>query len=260
MPTPPPVIHIPPPPSPLQVSAIPDEGYYLPGQEVEIELGFTNVGSETVTLSLFPPEIRVKSMDTVRLFTAGTKEVRLEPGEVVTHNFGWDQRDENGVQVPPGWYIVNVRITYVHGSPPKTTQQSFGDTAKIYIQYPQGAMEKTIEPNQSQTVNGITITLERVELSAEGARFYAFVLPPGYTPSQPAPMVMVPVRARYSFDGITKDAGLAGWGTRRDGVELKWGRPDQPLDPVPSDASELTFTITRFGDWEGPWEFKVPLE
>jgi len=244
----------------LQVSAIPDEGYYLPGQEVEIELGFTNVGSETVTLSLFPPEIRVKSMDTVRLFTAGTKEVRLEPGEVVTHNFGWDQRDENGVQVPPGWYIVNVRITYVHGSPPKTTQQSFGDTAKIYIQYPQGAMEKTIEPNQSQTVNGITITLERVELSAEGARFYAFVLPPGYTPSQPAPMVMVPVRARYSFDGITKDAGLAGWGTRRDGVELKWGRPDQPLDPVPSDASELTFTITRFGDWEGPWEFKVPLE
>jgi len=31
------------------------------------------------------------------------------------------------------------------------------------------------------------------------------------------------------------------------------------LDPVPSDARELTFTITKFGDWQGPWEFHIPL-
>jgi hypothetical protein len=32
------------------------------------------------------------------------------------------------------------------------------------------------------------------------------------------------------------------------------------LDPVPIDAKELTLKITKLGDWEGPWEFKVPLD
>jgi hypothetical protein len=41
---------------------------------------------------------------------------------------------------------------------------------------------------------------------------------------------------------------------------LRWGYDLARLDPVPSDARKLTFTITRLGDWEGPWEFHVPLE
>jgi hypothetical protein len=264
-PAPPPVIEIPPGPAefPLQVTGIPDEAHYLPGQTVNIELTFTNVSSEPIALNLFPPETNINPpgiMQVVRSFAVGTQEIRLEPNEVVTHNLSWDQRDGNGVQVPPGWYVVNVSVTYVHGAPPKTTRQGFGNTAKIFIQYPQETMEKTIELNQSQTVEGITITLERAELSAEGARFYAFVIPPGYTPSQPVPMVMAPVHARYSFDGITRDAGLAGWGTRDDGIKLIWGAPERLLDPVPSDAKELIFTITCFGDIEGRWEFKIPLE
>ncbi|MFC1968454.1 hypothetical protein ACFLVX_03630 [Chloroflexota bacterium] len=32
------------------------------------------------------------------------------------------------------------------------------------------------------------------------------------------------------------------------------------LDPVPKGAKELTFAITKLGDSEGPWEFKIPLE
>jgi hypothetical protein len=32
------------------------------------------------------------------------------------------------------------------------------------------------------------------------------------------------------------------------------------LDPVPNGTRELTFTITELGNWEGPWEFYVPLE
>jgi hypothetical protein len=261
----PPVNHHPPGPAdrPLQVSAIPDKGYYLPGQTVAIELTFTNIYSEPITLNFFPPEININPpgiMQAIRSFAAGTGEMSLEPAEVITYALIWSQRDENGAQVLPGWYVVNVHTTYVHETPPKTTHQNFGETAKIYIQYPQGAMEKTIEPDQSQTVNGIAITLERAELSVEGAMFYCFVVPPGYTPSQSVTSVMNDVHARYSFDSTTRDAGLAGWGTRDNGIKLAWGNPEQPLDPVPSDARELTFTITRFGDVEGPWEFKIPLE
>ena len=139
--------------------------------------------------------------------------------------------------------------------------------SRLLIQYPQGAMEKTIEPSQSQTVNGITVTLERVELRAEGAEFYAFAIPPGYSPPEvegsdappdklPYLGPMYPVHATYAFNGITKDAGLASLGTQGDGIRLSWDE----LDPIPGDAKELTFTITKFGEWEGCWEFRVPLE
>jgi hypothetical protein len=260
----PPVIERPPglADRPLQVTTVPEEAHYLPAQTIKIRIDFTNIGPEAITLSQFPPEIQMLSRadEMVRLFRAGAEELQLEPGATATYNLAWDQRDENGAQVSPGWYLVDVKnVYYVRGSPPRATRANFGDTY-VYIQYPQGAIEKTIEPNQSQTVSGITITLERVELSAEGARFYAFVIPPGYTPSQPVPMVMTAVHARYFFDGITKDAGLSGWGARDDGIKLIWGAPDRPLDSIPSDAQELTFTITRFGDTEGPWEFKIPLE
>lgn len=51
-----------------------------------------------------------------------------------------------------------------------------------------------------------------------------------------------------------------GSGSAGDGITLNWAHPYVPLDPVPSDATELIFTIPRFGDWEGPWEFRIPLE
>jgi hypothetical protein len=91
--------------------------------------------------------------------------------------------------------------------------------------------KKIIEVNQSQTVNGITITLERVELSAMGARFYAFTIPSGYSlPEQPLPAIpplphpppaeMVAVHAEYTVDGVTKDAGRSGIGAHGNGIRL----------------------------------------
>ena len=135
------------------------------------------------------------------------------------------------------------------------------------IQFPQGAMEKSLDLNQSQTVSDIAITLERVELTADGANFYFFFIPPGYTapPTEPSlppmsPSISIMAKAEYSVDGITKYAGTAGFNTKGDGIKLVWGGGPGKLDPVPSDAKELTFTITQLNDWEGPWEFKIPLE
>ncbi len=262
---PPTVIERPPGPAdrPLRVTTVPEEDYYLPGQTIKIGIGFANIGPEAITLSQFPPEIRLLSRagEMVRLFGARAEELHLEPGATATYNLTWDQQDDSGKQVSPGRYLVDVKnVHYVRGgSPSRAVRANFGDTY-AYIQYPQGAMDKVIDLNQSQTVNGITIILERAELSSKGARFCCFVIPPGYTPSQPVPTIMTSAHARYSFDGITRDAGHSGYGTRDNGIKLIWGSLDLPLDPVPSDAQELTFTITRFGDTIGPWEFKIPLE
>ncbi len=265
----------PPPPMPaplptLQVSAVPTQDSYLPGERVDIKFSFSNTDTdESITVTPFPPEIQLMSPrpnEVVRSFAYGEQELKLEPGERMSYNLTWDQLDDNEKQVAPGWYYVDVNeITATTDS--QTTQWSFGTITKLLIRYPQGAMEKSIELNQPQTVNGLTITLKRVELTATEARFYAFTIPPGYSPPEqpgpdipslphPPPPEMVPVHAEYTVDGVTKDAGYSGIGSEGDGIRLIWDN----LDPVPSDAKDLTFTITGFGDIEGPWEFKIPLE
>jgi hypothetical protein len=264
----------PPAPSPsrlcLDVEAVPTKtayatwakNAYLPGEEAEIEFKFKNVSSERITVTPFPPRIQVmrpRPHEVVRFFSAGSAELNLLPGETVRYTLVWNQQDDNGQQVTPGWYYVDIEgITVTKATAPTMrSEMSFGTITKVLILYPQGAMERTIEVNQPQTVNGITVILKRVELSLEGAKFYAFTTmrlsEEGIQPPLPK---MIPIHAQYTVDGVTKDAGLAGERLLDQGTELIWDN----LDPVPSDARELTFTITKFGDWESPWEFEIPLQ
>jgi len=270
-PMPPP--RFPSPPPPLEVSVAIEQTIYFPGEQVEIKFLFANVSSEPIAVNPFPPEIRIRlpiSMPglrgEVKSFPAGTEELKLEPGETRTHTLVWDQGDNSGQQVQPGWYEVGInRFTVTKASAPEKTELGFMDITRVLIQHAQGAMEKTIEVNQSRTVNDITITLERAELSATGIRFYAFIIPPGYSaqppgPVPPLPPKVFPVRAEYRVDGVTRDAAYARTSAYQDGFRLIWGEEPTLLNPIPSDAKELTFTITRLGDWEGPWEFHIPLE
>jgi hypothetical protein len=221
---------------------------YLPGEEVEIDFRFTNVASEAVVVSPYPPRIRILmpslpgpyEEDIVRSFPPGAEELKLEPGESASYTFIWDQRDESGQQVNPGWYEVEVKHTVRKVAEPEGGYSITGTEARFLIQYPQGAMEKTIEVNQSQTATDlpfiwkreelavdVTITLERVELTAEGARFSVLVTSPSYTlpqgPLLPPPQWMLAAYAQYTVDGVTKDAGVAGMRPLEDGLQLQWG-------------------------------------
>lgn len=228
------------------------------GERVEINLSFTNAASEIQTISPFPPEIRIIELPNlrppdrvVRAFPAGNDEHALQPGESASHSVNWDQKDETGEQVPPGWYSVEV-----------TLATSRGSATRVLVLPPEGVMEKTIEVNQSQTVNGITITLERVELTATGMKVYAFNTPPDYNlpqgPMLAPPQFMLNAFAEYSIDeGAVKQTFPSGIRFLENGIRHTW---DEYLDPVPKTARELTFRIPNLGDWQGPWEFKVPLE
>lgn len=273
IPTPTPV---PAPPPPLEIEATPlsPVAYapaFSPGKEVKILFVFKNVSSGPITVAPFPPRIEItrpKTDEVVRSFPGGSEQLDISPVETEEYTLVWDQKDNNGRQVTPGWYYVNVKVSFSRATEPTRGTGSLATMTKLLIQLPQGAMEKFIRVGQSQTVSGLTITLERVELSAMGARFLAFTIPPGYSlpeqrpdlPSPPPPDWMVPVHAQYTVDGVTKDAGNAGVRFLANSVELAWGYHGAWLDPVPSDAKELIFTITRFGDLEGPWQFFIPLE
>jgi len=257
-----PPVPLPAPPPPFQVSAMPEEAHYLPGEPVEVKFSITNISSDPVTFDLYPPEIQVRSVsqdEVVFSIPSGTQPLEIKPGGTITLEFSWDQKDKDGKQVPPGWYFDPF------------SGYGMNVPAWILIQHPQGAMEKTIEPNESQTVNGITVTLERIELTSSGMMVYAFgtlsgyPVPPGISTTTYS---MEHVSAEYSVDGgIVKQAGSPGMQYLENGTRLIW---DRHVDPIPSDAKELIFrigTITlRFAPDKpdelvvGPWEFRIPLD
>ncbi|MDP2730857.1 MAG: zf-HC2 domain-containing protein [Dehalococcoidales bacterium] len=256
------------PPLPFGVTVVPEEPHYLPGEEVAIKLSITSTSSEPITLSPYPWEIVVtpgEDFDQVLFSQAGgTQEKEIKPGETVTVEFAWDQKDKTGKQVVPGWYNIRSREITVRQGGDRLTM--FTPGTRVLIQYPQGAMEKSFDVNQSQTVNGITVTLERVELTVDSSSFYFFFIPPDYTAPPPGPGSPPPppptwamARGEYTIDGITKNADTSGVRIEGDGIKLVWGGGPAKLDPVPSDAGKLIFTITKLGDWQGPWEFKVTL-
>jgi hypothetical protein len=125
-----------------------------------------------------------------------------------------------------------------------------------------GVIAKTIEVNQSQTVNGITFTLQSVELSATGMTVTAFNTPPGYNLPQ-GPMLAPPslmelhATASYSIDGgASIFIGSSGISFLDSGMRHVW----TSNMPVPKGAKKLTFTIATLGTLSGPWTFNVPLE
>jgi len=229
------------------------------GKTADINLSFTNEASEPRTVTPFPPEIKIIELPdvkppgiVVRAFPVGNGELTLQLGESASHSVDWDQKNDSGEQVPPGWYSVEV-----------TLATSRGSAMRVLVLPPEGVMEKTIDVNQSETVNGITITLERVELTATGMKVYAFNIPPDYNLPQ-GPMLAPPqfmalhAFAEYSIDGgAMKQTFPSGIRFLENGMQHTW---DEYLDPVPQNSHELTFRITKLGDWEGPWEFEIQLE
>jgi len=274
----------------IRLTASTDKNYYAPGEEVEIELSFQNLNSYPVIVEPFPPEIEIwlshlnelnKNRELIRSFVTENKEIKLDAGETRTYNFTWGQKYSDGRQVAPGrYYAVVVYFEALKASGKGPIGGGGGTPTRVLIQYPQGAMEKIIEVGQSQTITNLTfmwrgeeihtdviMTLERVELFAEGTRLFVLASSPHYLIGNPethwdrarSPWDGV-ASAQYVMDGVIRydDLRRHSKGFPEEGVRLMWGNK-LFLDPVPIDAQELTFTVTHWGDWEGPWEFTVPL-
>lgn len=253
------------PPPPFQWSVVPEEAYYLPGEIVEVKFSLTNVSSETIKLDPYPPAIEVKPArqdEVVFSIAAGTQPLEIKPGDTITLEFSWDQKDTEGKQISPGWYDITFKdINVIY----ETDRRSvIYPRARALIQYPQVTMEKSLDLNQSETVEEVTVTLEHIELTSAGMTIYAFGTLPGYTSSQEP---FVRALAEYRVDGgVVKQADSAAMQYLENGTRFIW----EGLDPIPSDAQNLIFRITSltlsFAPDKpdelivGPWEFKIPLE
>jgi len=264
----------PPPPGPqFLVATLPREARYLPGEPVAVQLVFTNVTTSPLTLEYLPQIHVTKHLDTAPVLYSEVRaeqRVDTEPDEKIITDFTWDQKDANGEQVPPGWYD----ITWQPPDAPRPADRKIGGSlsAMVLIQNPRGAMEKTIEVNESQTVNDITVTLEHVELTSREMKVYAFVTQSDYPPTvQSSPFWNAATEYRIDGDApVILPHPMMDY--MENGTKFIWGgtTPKGTLDPVPSDAHELVFKIISMKvstspddpqyTVEGPWEFRVPLE
>jgi len=248
--------------SPIEGAASMDKEAYQAGEDVMIDLSFENLTDEGFLLELFPPQIEIMRRypydEMARTFPAGDGSRSLEPGETVSCTLIWDQRDDQGQPVPYGYYYLEFGRAR-RGDDWITIGRHRYISLLILPQ--EGVIERTIEVNESKTVNDIIITLERVELTATEAKFYAFNAPSDYDLPQgpdlpPSPLMSLHAEAEYSLDsGPSIEAGLSAIRFLNDGMRHTWDM----LDPVPKGTRELTFTITKLGDWEGPWEFRYLL-
>jgi len=238
----------------------------LPREDVLYGIGITNLSSGTITIDPFPPAMWIKPLgqdEAIYSSAAGnrTRDIGTDYPDSWYHTKGfWDQKDDNGEQVAPGWYEIGYEYVIIEQNTSK--RYTANPIAKFQIVHPDSAMNKDLDVNQSVTAEGITVTLERIELNAVKVTVYAFTTPPGYSlPEEHPPYefesLMTNSAAEYSVDGGTIKHLRAGGGKAdAAGITLTWDE----IDPIPVDAKELTFTITQLGDWEGRWEFRIPLE
>ena len=180
---------------------------------------------------------------------------------MASYTLTWPQRDDQLQPVPPGYYYVELGDIY-YGRGSSLSFRRF----ELLIEYPQGAMEKDIDVEQSRTITGLpfvwrngettidlTIILRRVDLSAEGTEIGVWVTS-AQNPLSSFQTWPREVKAQYSVDGVIKETSNLGTNPGKNGMSLRWN-----VDPVPSDAKEFILTILNVGDWEGPWEFRVAL-
>ncbi len=217
------------------------------------------------------PEFPGLSIKLIKTFPAGDGVKIFSNGENVTFQLTWDQKDNDGKQMSPGYYSYQYDYRIGSGSVIQSGQGGGGKAC--LIQYPQGAMQKIIEVNQSKRINNLplqtdsgsrpvdlVLELKQVVLREEGSSFLVV----GSSPNKPATgysdgwtgMCV----ARYVVDGVTKDARSAITQVTDNGIVLRWGGEDNWLDPVPADAKQLSLVILGFANWKGPWEFQVPLK
>ncbi len=267
----------------VQLELVPSKTTYLPGEPIEMQVTLTNDSSgkvDPVAVEPYPPVIYIvipgetpEANKLIKTFPTGSDQKTLAMGEEASYSLNWDQKDDQGQQVAPGWYFYEFKYNVI--IPGMGRMGSGGADRAFLIRYPQGAMQKTLTLNQTQTVRefpfanidgnkqsiDLEVTLEQVEMSALGVSFLA-VAKSAHNPvsgyNNPAWMNGFR-QAQYVVDGTVKDARAANTRFLDSGIELRWGNNDAYLDPVPADAKKLTLVITRLGDWQGRLEFPIPL-
>lgn len=229
-----------------------------------VAYGISVSTSENASISPFPPAGWIKSLtnnEIICLYEAGNRTWNLGSG--LSDNYRskcfWYQKDDHGKQVKPGLYEIGYDWVIIEQASGK--QYTANRSAIFNIIDPDSAMNKIIDVYQTVNDEGIPVTLERIELNAVETKVYVLAITPDYNMPETGQLeewglfVQSSVSEYRIGEGKVKQPVDRQANFGKDGARIIW-----VIDPVPSQSETLTFRITKLGDMDGLWEFKIPLQ
>jgi hypothetical protein len=249
----------------LRSSAVTNKSAYLPGEQVQIQVNLKNISSQTVVLENYPPSISLMSADSkqpVYTVNSGSLVEKIAPGQTGSYVITWDQTDEKGRRVSPGSYYLELEEVYRQG-----VSVSLALPNPVYFQIlpssAAGGDKRFIDViGQSLTVNGITFTLEQIQVNAGAVSVTGLISPPpDYVLKEDSSGLSTSIdyriQARYSFDGSWfEKTGPSFVEYYADGMKHTWSIPAAN----PAGSENLTLVIDDIAGWAGPWEFSIKIK
>jgi hypothetical protein len=254
--------------------------YYNYGEPIKIDVSFTNDIGKWFDFFPFPPALTIvrdnrraviaKDDDIVRILPAGTDSVHLGDTDAV-NEYVWDQLDASGAQVSYGRYYLRIEDPWkgqerYQRTPNSNPVSLWGGlwAFSIYILPRGGSMENQITVGQSVQIGDFQIILDYVVMTPTTTKVYCSFVPRGIIPDE-SPIAA----ASYSVDGEPIRTAPIGFLARPSKTKagdfwFMWN-----IDPVPSYAKEMTFSITylstylhnqKISEWKGQLDFKIPLQ
>jgi hypothetical protein len=245
----------------LSVSAMTGKSTYQAGEQVGINVSMGNSSSQKLTLANLPPILSIMSAATekpVYTFSAGKETLTLGPGDTLRFNYTWDGLDFNGVRVTGLYYVELEDLEYQGIQVPL----HLGQPAYFEVLPASGPQAGDTQYQETQTYNNISVTINEVNISEAGIIVSAFITkPPDYVVTQGSNGYIASKNysapAAYSFDGgWIQDIDGSSVIYLKDGMNHTWFIPDI----IPPEAKELFFHVTSIGDWQGSWQFHIPLK
>ncbi len=233
---------------------------YLRGERLSIQVTFKNTSGQALLVENFPGIVALDLVDTAvdegRPLVLDQGPRTLASGEVATVQL--EAPPELSAVLSPGRYTLRTHMRLG-----RENNLDFGLGVIFTLLPPQGALEKTVAVGEAREVDGVKMTLERVEFTAEKTRVVALAVPEGYRPTVELGPAGGPHAspARYRV-GEGEWQPVNGGSSREtpEGVHLEW-----EVAPVAADAASFAFAVTSFSvdpgrTVSGPWEWTVPLQ
>ncbi len=173
-----------------------------------------NVTNMNLTVEQFPPVLSLmqkSSGQPVYTFPAGRDPRVLAPGETASVSLEWTQTDHQGRHVAPGGYYLELEEMYYQGN---AVPMNLTRPVDFNILPASTGGGRVLNFEQTQTVNGISLTLQRIEIDEAGFMVSIFSSsPPDYVlqPGTPAlrPTLSYRALAGYSLDEMVRDIGAS---------------------------------------------------
>jgi len=143
---------------------------YVSGEPLVVNVTLVNTGPDPITVMGYPPKagIHYRNANPFRTFGRSHQTLVLEPGQSLSSQVTWDQKDAGGSPVDPGRYTVAIYYLFsenASGSWDASHLNTVSSSTDVMILPRGGAYQGMVAVNESLTQENVTAIFESVSFS-----------------------------------------------------------------------------------------------